>query len=264
MMVSLALSMACATRGDEPRSEREPRLAVTEVEERADSERPSGPFFEPDDEGRSTPILRPDAKNLRYAALEPEACLRELDHREIATEAVAVPGVTTALWLRSPLHGVTLRSLLPPKQRLHSAVEIFDCRLLLALDDFAAILAAHDVVELVMMSAYRPKSSHGCTKKYDNLQHCAALAVDVGAFRKRDGTVVDVLRDFHGKVGLSTCTDAAKPSPPSERANDLWSWVCEAADRAIFHVVLTPNFNRAHKNHLHLEITPRADWMLIQ
>ena len=42
-------------------------------------------------------------------------------------------------------------------------------------------------------------------------------------------------------------------------------WVQPALlEQAIFNVILTPNFNKQHKNHFHVEITPDAAWMLIK
>src|ERR1019366_3793175 len=57
------------------------------------------------------------------------------------------------------LHGVTFHSELPPAERGASVIEIVDCRLVLALDDFAAQLVSHDVVEVVHYSMYRPPSA---------------------------------------------------------------------------------------------------------
>jgi hypothetical protein len=225
---------------------------------------PTGPFYEPEPQGRPTEILRADAPNVHYAELDRATCLAELGRRGIAfAHAPDTAGVATPLWLRGPLHGVALHSQLAPSQREHSSVEIFDCRLLLAFDDFAAMLAQRDVVEVIHMSAYRPRNAGGCTPKYVGKQHCAALAVDVGSFKKKDGTTLDVLRDFHGRVGVPTCGRGGKPNPPGAASDTLWSFVCDAAERATFHVILTPNFNQQHKNHFHFEITPNAAWMLI-
>jgi hypothetical protein len=158
---------------------------------------------------------------------------------------------------------VSIHSTLPPAARETSTLEIFDCRLVVALDDFSAILARLGVVEIVHFSAYRTQAQGGCTPKYVGKQHCGGLAVDVGLFRKRDGSTLDVERDFHGKIGQSTC-GGARPEPATPAANALWDLVCESARRAIFHVILTPNYNAQHKNHLHLEITPDAGWMLVR
>lgn len=227
---------------------------------------PTGPFYEPDPLGRPVVILREDAPNMRYAQLTPEACVTELGKRAIKTETVPkglVTGVASPLWIRGLLHGVFIHSPLGLKEREHSSAEVFDCRLILALDDFAALAASHDVVEIVHLSAYRPRSSFGCTPKYDGKQHCAALAVDIGSFKKRDGSMMHVERDFHGHIGLGTCAPNVGPKPPSKSSDELWSFVCDSARRATFNVILTPNYNVQHKNHFHLEITPDAGWMLI-
>ena len=224
----------------------------------------SGPFYEPDRMGKAVLMRRFDGPNILYAGLGREACEAELVRRAIPVEhAPETPDVVTPVWLRGPLHGVTIRSQLAPKVRLRSPFEIFDCRLLLAVDDFAALLAEHDVAEVIHLSAHRPRASNGCLPNAAATQHCGGLALDVGSFRKKDGAVLEIDRDFHGKVGGSTCAGISKPKPPSPAATELWTIVCDAAARALFHVILTPNTNREHKNHLHLEVTPNAAWMLV-
>ena len=166
--------------------------------------------------------------------------------------------------LRGPLQGITIHSALPEKVREKSTIEIFDCRLVLALDDFASVLAKHDIVEVIHMSAFRSQRDRGCTPKYTGKQHCAALAVDIGTFKKKDGSVLDVDKDFNGKIGTPTCTAGTGPNPVTPAATELWDIVCESARRGLFHVMLTPNFNVEHKNHFHVEITPDVAWMLIK
>ena len=231
----------------------------------AASAEPDGPFFRSSPDAGPSAILRDDAPNLRYAGMGRDACIAELRRRGIRfVAAPATRDVLAPIWLRGPLQGVSIHSGFTAKQRLTSSAEIFDCRLVLAVDDFASLLAEHGVVEVIHLSAYRSRKDRGCTPKYVGKQHCAALAVDVGTFRKKDGTVLSVEKDFHGKVGLATCTSGAHPTPATPAAVELWELVCESAKRALFHVILTPNYNVAHKNHLHLEITPDASWMLIK
>jgi hypothetical protein len=229
----------------------------------------TGPFYEPDPGGYASAILRVDAPNMIYAAMDGAVCERELTKRGIAFEKneadrAAAPGVVTPLRLKGPLHGVTIRSGLPAAERAKAALEIFDCRLVLALDDFAAMVATHDVVEMLHLSAYRSRKNGGCTPRYDGKQHCAALAVDIAQFKKKDGSTLVVDRDFKGKVGMKTCTAAVRKAARDAASAELWGFVCDAAERAIFNVVLTPNFNKQHKNHFHVEITPDAAWMLVK
>jgi hypothetical protein len=224
------------------------------------------PFFVSEPDGRPTYIRREKyAPNVHYAALDRPACEAELARRSIAFErAPEVWNVMAPVWLKGPLHGVTIRSkYLVPGGR-HARMEIMGCRLVLALDDFSALLAEHDITEVLHLSAFRSRKEGGCTPKYNGKQHCAGLALDVASLRRRDGTVIDVQRDFHGRVGLATCVEGAAPVKPGAGAELLWGLVCDAARKGIFHVMLTPNYNAQHHNHLHLEITPDAGWMLVK
>jgi hypothetical protein len=278
MLSSLAACSACST-GASPAArpsavaEEEGHAAIAaELPPDAPRQSPAqttGPYYEPDDGGYASAILRVDAPNMIYAAMDGAVCEKELAKRNIAFEKseadrAAAPGVVTPLRLRGPLHGVSVRSGLPPADRAKAALEIFDCRLLLALDDFAAMVAKHDVVEMLHLSAYRSRKNGGCTPRYDGKQHCAALAVDIAHFKKKDGTTLVVDRDFKGRVGTKTCTDAVRRAPRDPVSAELWGFACDAAEHAIFNVILTPNFNKQHKNHFHVEITPDAAWMLIK
>lgn len=224
----------------------------------------AGPFYEPEPDGKPTAILRTDAPNMRYAALDRAQCEAELKTRAVPFVAgEATSGVMDPVRISGPLHGVSIHSALATSERDHSPSTIFDCRLVLAVDDFAAFAATKGIVEMVYFGAYRPQSAYGCTAKYAGQQHCAGLAVDVGTFKKADGTVLSVEKDFHGKVGNPTCGPTARRTTITPSSTELWSLVCDTADRAIFNVMLTPNYNAQHFNHVHLEITPDAAWMLI-
>jgi hypothetical protein len=192
---------------------------------------------------------------LGYASLDRDACEAELRRREIAfARAEDTPGVRAPVRITGPLHGVAVHSPLPAAQRARSRADLVDCRLAIALDDFAASLASRGIVEVVHLSAYRSKTEGGCTVRYPGEQHCAALAVDVASFGKKDGTKLVVERDFHGKVGSLTCATGAPPP------NELWDIACSSAGKQ-FQVVLTPNWNAEHHNHFHLELTVH-EWVL--
>jgi hypothetical protein len=262
----LAIGCTCCSRAPAPASVDEGHAALpTEPPPSPPAASNDGPFYEADPEARPVPILRADAPNIAYARLDRAGCEAELGRRAIPfARAADTPNVLAPVRLQGPLRGVSIHSLLSPAERAKSTSEILDCRLVLALDDFAGLVAQHGVVEMVHLSGYRPRSEHGCTPKYAGKQHCGALAIDVATFRLRDGSVLNVEKDFHGHIGLATCSPAAQPKPASPASTELWSFVCESARRAIFHVILTPNFNAQHKNHFHLEITPDAGWMLIK
>lgn len=191
---------------------------------------------------------------LGYAALGRDACEAELTKRAIPfARAEDIAGVRAPIRLTGPVRGVSFHSMLPPAQRAKSRLELIDCRLAVSLDDFGKALAARGIVEVIHLSAYRSKNESGCTVKYPGEQHCAALALDIGTFVKRDGTKLVVERDWRGKIGALTC--ATHPPP-----NELWAIACEAAGKQ-FQVILTPNWNAEHRNHMHVELTVH-DWVL--
>lgn len=93
----------------------------------------------------------------RYANMTDEEAFAELDKRQILyTRLGAVHGVRAPIRLTGRLRGVYFHSALPPEQRVTSIFEILDARLALALDDFAAVLAHHDIDEVVHYTMYRP------------------------------------------------------------------------------------------------------------
>ncbi len=93
----------------------------------------------------------------RYANMTDDEAYAELDRRSILYSRVGpVSGVRAPIRLTGRLHGVLIRSALPPEERASSIFEICDARLALALDDFAAILERHDVEEVVHYTMYRP------------------------------------------------------------------------------------------------------------
>lgn len=196
-----------------------------------------------------------------YAQLSPAECEAELASRHIDFVRETASAVEEPVRLTGPLHGVVFRTDLADKVRPTSPYEIADCRLVLALDDFAEILSRHDIVEVRHYSIYRPPRSWPEDKP--GAQHVGALAIDAGRFIDQTGAVLDVDRDFHGAIGAKTCGDGAGPRPATPAALTLRAILCEAAERRLFHVILTPNYNRPHKNHFHLEVTAGVTWFLV-
>lgn len=93
----------------------------------------------------------------KHANMAPEAALAELQTRGVLLQRQgAVRGVQTPIRLTGRLRGVSVHTALPDAERIRTPFEICDARLALALDDFAAILALHDIDEVVHYSMYRP------------------------------------------------------------------------------------------------------------
>jgi hypothetical protein len=198
---------------------------------------------------------------VRYAQLSQADCETELASRNIAFVRETGTAVLAPVRLTGPLHGVVFRTDAKDKDRLVSPYEIADCRLVLALDDFAQILASHDIIEVRHYSIYRPPRSWPDGKI--GSRHTGALAVDAGRFIDQSGAVLDVNHDFHGAIGARTCGEGAAPKPATPAALTLRAILCETVEHRLFNVVLTPNYNRPHKNHFHLEVTAGAAWFLV-
>lgn len=214
---------------------------------------PSGPYLLPP---RRVPALQ-------YAGMARSGCEAELTRRGIAFRRVdEARGVLEPVRLDGALHGVTYHTALTASQRVTSPWEIVDCRLVLALDDFSAQLAAHGIVDVLHFSMYRPPSRQWPAERTAS-RHPGGLAIDVASFLKSDGTNLVVERDFHGRIGSTTCGAGTGPHPSSLEALELRRIVCDAADAKLFNVELTPDFNWAHRNHLHLEVTVGSQWFYV-
>lgn len=193
-----------------------------------------------------------------YAEMTSEACLQMLDDRGIAYErATAGPLVDSPVLLAGPLREVNFRHV-----HARASGSVMDCRLVLALDDFAQVLKDQGVVEVGYLAAYRPDPS-GSAK--EGQRHPAALAMDVAWFLRDDGKKLVVEKDFGGRVGARTCgRRAQQPDPDNDSALALRKLVCDTGKARLFHLVLTPNYDPEHRNHLHVEVRRGVRWFLVQ
>ncbi len=198
----------------------------------------------------------------RYASLDRATCEAELGKRNIAFDRVGeARGVVAPLRLKGLVGGIDFHSMLPAAARRTSPYEIYDCRLVLALDDWARVLSRHDVIEVVHYSVYRPPPAKQVLNGAGR-RHSGGLAIDAAIFRTRDGRTLSVEKDFHGRIGSKPCV-APTLGLPTE-ALTLRKIVCEAADAQLFNVMLTPDYNWPHRNHFHLEVTAGVRWTLVR
>lgn len=188
----------------------------------------------------------------RYAALSGEQCLREAAARTLALVPADARDVVQPVRLTGPLGGVRFLMGGAKEPGGSSPHEILDCRLVLALADWGALLSAHGVVEVRHMSLYRPGAR--IAKSGHPSRHGQGLAIDVGQLVFADGRRWSVLDDWHGEIGDAVC--GAAPRLVNEASVGLRSLVCDVASRGLFHLCLTPNHDRSHANHLHLDLEP--------
>jgi hypothetical protein len=186
---------------------------------------------------------------MHYANLSPAACRAELARRELPLkrDRRPTPGIATALRFTGPVHGVTF--IAPGRSSPYGA---FDCRLGLTLVELSKVLAEHQVVTVVAGTIYRPSSRLPRSGKRS--QHGYGLAADITEFRLSDGRRLVVEQVWHGQIGAPPCGPESTVVPPSDAAITLRNLVCDIARRGLFHLILSPNYDYAHRNHLHFDI----------
>ena len=218
---------------------------------------------------KSAAVADPDwtnAPSFTYAHMAARACKDELKRRGVDfVEVGQARGVRAPVRIPRGVGGVLYRTALPAARRLTNPHDVFDCRLVVALDDFSAILIEHGIDDVLIFSSWRPPGRRWPTGK-EAIRHPGALAIDIMRFgRKVDGkrVWVDVEKDFHGQIGAATCGPHAA-SPADESAKELRAIACAAADARLFTSILTPNYDRAHFNHFHFDLTIDAKWRIIR
>lgn len=198
----------------------------------------------------------------KYGQLTQAECEAEVKVRNIPFTPEPTHGVMAGGRLTGPIKGVTFRTRLSDEKRTTTPWEIADCRLTLALDDFADVLVAHDIVEVRHYSMHRIAPKSWPANKVGS-QHFGGMAIDAAIFITSDGTKIDVNDDWFGRIGAKTCGPDARPRTKTEKSVLLREILCETAAKRIFNVILTPNHNRAHRNHFHLDVTPGANWFIL-
>src|SRR5262245_21754317 len=113
-------------------------------------------------------------------------CEAELTKRGIPFHRETARGVLAPVRLDGPLHGVQFRTNLTDEQRSTTPWEIADCRLVLALDDFAAILEQHKIVQVRHYSMYRVPPKRWADDRIGSRHH-GALALDAARIIRSAG-----------------------------------------------------------------------------
>jgi hypothetical protein len=204
------------------------------------------------------PVVAKSSKASRTASLSTAQCLREVTARKLGVTRFkgAKSGVAAPLRVTGPINGV--RFVTPGKK---SPYGILDCRLALALGELAEVLRRHDVVEVWVDNMYRPRARLPGRKKPS--QHSYGLAIDMTRFKLSDGTELIIERDFEGAIGEPVCGLSARAElgNAGRRLRDL---ICDVARAEVFHHILTPNHDAAHRDHFHLDIARGARQRIIE
>jgi hypothetical protein len=187
------------------------------------------------------------------------------------------PLVSSPVLLTSAIDGVRVA---PRWAKQKPVNAVMDCHLVLALVDTVKVAKQLGIKEILFYSTYRPlkpppkscakgRAGRNCRKlkkKYERVkrnqtsQHRFARAIDIRFVVTQDDTTLDVLEHFDRRSGADPCSY----TPKTDEARLLTDWICAVHRHRIFNVMLTPNANKAHHNHLHFDLTPNAGWYVIR
>lgn len=192
------------------------------------------------------------------ASTSPGDCYSQLAQQGVAFETVPpeqAPGVQMPLRLQGPVGGVVVGS-----RTGRPVNEILDCRLAMMLLAWAPTLHQAGVTGIEHFSMYRPGAR--TARKHKVSGHALGLALDAARMRLSNGAVVEVLSDWEEREhGGAPCPDRPYEAWPSRLLRDV---VCDAVARGLFQVVLTPHHDKAHGNHVHLEVKPDVNWTYVR
>jgi hypothetical protein len=130
----------------------------------------------------------------------------------------------------------------------YSSSPLLTCTMALALADFERVVQEEAEAKLgSRVARINHLGTYNCRKMalYDLVsEHSYANAIDVRSMKLANGREVDVLAHFQ----------PTKAEPPDARAA-FWRTIANRAyDEDLFSVVVSPYFDRAHRNHLHLDL----------
>jgi len=209
---------------------------------------PAGPEVFAFREPMPGPGMGKSAPASQYAGLSPAGCKREVQKRKLPVKDAAAKGVAVPMRLNGPLHGVRFITAPSP-----SPFGVADCRLLLALDDFTEVLSSFEVTSVQLDSMFRSRARIAGHKNKTS-QHAHAMAADIVAFTLADKRRLVVENNWGASIGKTPCGPDAVLEERSDDIVMLRNLACAVARRGVFHHMLTPSFDAAHRNHLHFDI----------
>lgn len=165
-----------------------------------------------------------------------------------------IASVPTPIVLKSAVGGVRYTS-------ARGNPVLISCELAARLKVMSEVVARHDVKQVIIVSAYRPRPHTSF--------HTTGLALDIFRFRLNEplpgprgelDSYLTVLTDFYATPNRATCDpEMFGPQSPygrNERGRRILKIACELHDTGIFASMLTPNYNPGHRDHFHVDIRP--------
>lgn len=195
------------------------------------------------------------------------ACQAALIELGVSFKTTAARGVVDAVKLNGPINGVTFAN----GTSTTTMGDPVACEFVKTLHAFAGLAKSKGFVRIGTLGSY----CYRCCCAWSSTNFCRGLtdpepscgtsgysthswgrAVDVRYLYKADGTRYDINDATHWvKYGSTdTCVRGLADQPAGSISQQLYQLACDATKNKIFGIVLTPNYNAAHRNHLHMDI----------
>ena len=166
------------------------------------------------------------------------------DQREtLASNPSLVCEIDDAVRVQNPINGVVYRYI-----ESTSASSLYgSCELMLAVYELSGLLREYDIVEVGHIGTYNCREISG-TERLS--RHGYGDAIDLGSFFDSRGVEYNLLNDWqHNTTSFTT-----------DKARVLYEIGEAMHQRGIFNIVLTPNYDAAHDNHFHVDLTPGGNY----
>jgi hypothetical protein len=174
------------------------------------------------------------------------------------TTGPANPGVADPITATVPINGMPYRYV----SNMDARPDLYaDCQLILSLAEASAHFRRRDVVEVADIGIYNYRCIGGGTPPdcpQGISQHAYAKAIDIAGVTDGAGTFYSVNDDWVIDPDSEDTCDA-----PAEPGKDefLHELICALKAAEVWNIVLTPNYNAAHRNHFHVDLTPGSDFI---
>lgn len=165
--------------------------------------------------------------------------------------ASATRGIADPVRVQPIIGGVAFRYV----SRSEPTAMLMDCELGVRLHRLTEILTPYGIDEVVHIGIYNYRCIGGGDPDVDGCtpsQHAFARAIDLHAFG-----VAGSEPTFSTELDwvITTAGDSCPIPSSSEEDRVLKELACTMWAERIFEIVLTPNYNAAHRNHFHVDMT---------
>lgn len=174
------------------------------------------------------------------------------------TAGPAMPGVVDPVTAKMPINGVPYKVVGATNPR----TSMFgDCRLIRSLALAAPSFRERDIAQVTDYGVYNYRCIGGGTPPNcpnGISQHAYAMAIDFAGFTTGDSTFFSVNDDW---VIDPDAEETCEASTVEGKDRFLHELICELKAADVWNIVLTPNYNAAHRNHFHVDLTPTSDFI---